>query len=590
MKTRALLSLFFLLPSNLVFAANPAGVSLLPAESSNFSYFGPGDAAVRKQLVPVEGQAFAEALQVSTFDLPKDNKHPGLFSPVPVAVKKGDVLWITLKARCLESKRESGEAFFDLRVDRLVNSKYTWPPHMERGISVSKDWIETAIPFRMESDAELGSLRLSITMDERPQRFEIGPITFLNCGPDVKTADLPRTAVQYAGSEPDAPWRKAAAERIDKFRKGDLQIKVTDQAGNALPQASVGIKMKRLAFDIGTAVGARAINDPKQEVYREKLSAYFNQIVFENDMKWAPWAAPDFKLERIVRALDWLDAQHITSRAHVMVWPSWKKMPPFMSDLKNDNAALRAAVTKRITDQTAALKDRFVHWDVSNELYAHHDLTDLLGLEEMVSWYKLAHESAPDVRLFYNEYTMFHPDGPGVENFYNNVKFLMEKGAPIQGLGEQAHVAGSPPGIPLILARLDRFSSFGVPITITEFDMSVADEDFQASYMRDFMTAIFSHPTTLGFVQWGFWAGSHWMPPAALWDENWNMRKHGQVFTDIVTKEWRTDATGLTDAAGTFSTRAFIGDYEVTITRDGKSVTLPLKLTRGAGPQTITLP
>jgi len=35
------------------------------------------------------------------------------------------------------------------------------------------------------------------------------------------------------------------------------------------------------------------------------------------------------------------------------------------------------------------------------------------------------------------------------------------------------------------------------------------------------MTAVFSHPSTTGIVQWGFWGKAHWIPAGALWDKNW---------------------------------------------------------------------
>jgi hypothetical protein len=120
--------------------------------------------------------------------------------------------------------------------------------------------------------------------------------------------------------------------------------------------------------------------------------------------------------------------------------------------------------------------------------------------------------------------------------------------------------------------------------------MANNDEDFQAAYLGDFMTAVFSAPNTVGFVQWGFWAGAHWLPTAALWNKDWTMRKHGKVFTDLVTKTWRTDAGGSTSPDGNYQARAFYGDYEVTVTRDGKARTVPLKFAPASGRQIISLP
>jgi hypothetical protein len=50
-----------------------------------------------------------------------------------------------------------------------------------------------------------------------------------------------------------------------------------------------------------------------------------------------------------------------------------------------------------------------------------------------------------------------------------------------------------------LLEVLDRFSAFGLPIQITEFDVTIRDEEVQAQYLRDFCTGVFSHPATLTF-------------------------------------------------------------------------------------------
>jgi hypothetical protein len=49
--------------------------------------------------------------------------------------------------------------------------------------------------------------------------------------------------------------------------------------------------MKRHAFGFGTAVPASWINNTSANgiKFREKLLENFNQVVFENDLKYPPW-------------------------------------------------------------------------------------------------------------------------------------------------------------------------------------------------------------------------------------------------------------------------------------------------------------
>ncbi|NQX00562.1 endo-1,4-beta-xylanase, partial [bacterium] len=486
-KSTSAFAISVLIAAQVALAAPPTGVAVISSAPDALAYFGPGDKAAMIRQVAVVGQDFPRALQIDTLSLatPVTGDY-GLFANPISAVKKGDVLWVSFKARCLEARRESGEAAFELRLDQMVNGKYQWPAYIERGVSVGREWTEISIPYQMERDAGLLDLRLVLIFDQYLQRFEISPLTVINCGQNVKAADLPRSVMEYGGSEADAPWRKAAAGRIEKFRKGDLAVQVRDEAGKPVAKAEVKVRMKRLAFHLGTAVNSRTILDPTSpdaKQAREILTKYFNQIVFENEMKWPRWSSDSYQPDKTLLALDWTDAHGLTARGHVMVWPSWRHVPGKLKSLKDDKEALRREVLNHIARQTQAMKGRFTQWDVTNELFANHDLIDILGRDEVVEWYRAAHQGAPDAKLFYNEYTMFHPEGPGPDHFYDMVKFLKEQGAPLQGIGEQAHIGGSPPAIPLVLSRLEKFGALGYPITITEFDMANNDEDFQAAYL-----------------------------------------------------------------------------------------------------------
>ena len=55
------------------------------------------------------------------------------------------------------------------------------------------------------------------------------------------------------------------------------------------------------------------------------------------------------------------------------------------------------------------------------------------------------------------------------------------------------------------------------------------------------------------------------MPAAALWNKDWRIRPAGKVFTELVSKTWKTNATGKTAADGSYQLRGFTGDYEVVI-------------------------
>ena len=95
-----------------------------------------------------------------------------------------------------------------------------------------------------------------------------------------------------------------------------------------------------------------------------------------------------------------------------------------------------------------------------------------------------------------------------------------------------------------LLVIYDRFAALGIPIRITELDIDTADEQLQADYFRDFLTASFSDPEINGILLWGFWEGQHWRPDAALFRNDWSIKPNGQVWKDLVLKWWRTNSEG----------------------------------------------
>ena len=112
--------------------------------------------------------------------------------------------------------------------------------------------------------------------------------------------------------------------------------------------------------------------------------------------------------------------------------------------------------------------------------------------------------------------------------------------------------------------------------------MDTADEDLQKRYMRDFMTAAFSHPAVNEIIQWGFWEGKHWLPNAALYRKDWTIKPNGQAWLDLVKRDWWTNADGATGADGSYRTRGFYGDYEITVTgADGVRRTVLARLEKG---------
>ncbi|MEY3897288.1 MAG: xylanase-like protein, partial [Verrucomicrobiota bacterium] len=115
------------------------------------------------------------------------------------------------------------------------------------------------------------------------------------------------------------------------------------------------------------------------------------------------------------------------------------------------------------------------------------------------------------------------------------------------------------------------------------------DEQLQADFTRDFLTAAFSHPAINGIVHWEFWDRQEERKDVSLWRADGTPRAAGLAWIDMVSKTWWTNADGETSADGTYSTRGFYGDYEVTVSTGSRNQTVKLKLQPGGATQTISL-
>jgi len=592
------LGLLLLLPSAFLTADDvlspPAGgVPVFSRDvESNFS-LGGSPAFGEKTTVATESVPFTSAIELRTRVTPPTPWSFQLAEKIPTTIHKGDVLWITVWMRATEATRESGEGFTELSVEK--NSE----PYTKLGLfdfSAGKKWQHFAWSFRTDHDYAPGETQLCFRGGYAPQVIQIGGFQMLNFGNTVKPGDLPRSKITYPGMEADASWRKVAAERIEKYRKADVKVVVKDSAGQPLVGATVRIDQTRHAFGFGSCVVAKLIEGtgPDNDHYRDVIKNSYSKVVMENDLKWGSWEnGAQEQHKTTLAAMKWLQDQGIEIRGHNLVWPSWHYAPTSLAAFKGDPGALEQHIEDHIKDEVEATKGQIADWDVVNEPYNNHDITDLLPPDAMASWFKLVHQIDPKPVLLLNDYaglTDRGDDTPHKDAFEKTLRMLKEQGAPIGGLGIQAHLGDELTGPEEILKELDRWAALGLDIEITEFDLDFDDEPVQAQYTRDFMTAVFSHPSVDALLMWGFWENAHWKPEAALYRKDWSIKPNGEVWNDLVLKQWHTDVTAKTDASGTVSTRGFMGQYQITVTYGGTTKTWPLTISKEGAVLDVVLP
>jgi GH35 family endo-1,4-beta-xylanase len=266
-------------------------------------------------------------------------------------------------------------------------------------------------------------------------------------------------------------------------------------------------------------------------------------------------------------------------------------MPEEVKASSGDPDALRKLVREHITRVGTAMRGKVIDWDVVNEPFANNDLIKILGEDALADWFKIARESDPAAKLYLNE-TSVPTSPPSDERYtalYDRARHIKELGAPIDGVGMQAHFGQDVQPPAQLLLIYDRFASLGLPVRITELDIDSNDENLQADYLRDFLTASFSHPNLNGILIWGFWEGSHWRPKAAMYRNDWSERPIASVWKDLIFKQWWTDQRVETNGAGSAEVRGFLGDYEITASAGARTATAKAVLSTDGARVRITL-
>ena len=333
----------------------------------------------------------------------------------------------------------------------------------------------------------------------------------------------------YKGSQPDAPWRKEAKARIEKYRKADLSIVVNDATGKPISGADVSVKMKRHAFSWGAATRVPLIVEnasvklgpgltmPDKAVlnkYQEILPSLFNRSGLINDLR-DDWASSN--QAEITRAIDWLRSHDMRVRGYALVWPDWGHSK-WAAKFK-DRDSLTS--NRRINAKVGALKGKVDEWDViteaKNNVTSPNSLFNTAGgADALTEWCKVARQADPNAKLFVTDDGVLDSSTtPTWQNrsgkptyawvadtVYGYLQQMVSKQAPFDGIGFEGHFKQlaflTPPEE--LYSRLERFAALGKDLAITELEVAVPDPKdekqaaLQADYTRDLLTVFFSHP------------------------------------------------------------------------------------------------
>ncbi|MEJ7587390.1 MAG: endo-1,4-beta-xylanase [Ferruginibacter sp.] len=163
-------------------------------------------------------------------------------------------------------------------------------------------------------------------------------------------------------------YLRKAKHNIEKYRKGEVSLLITDTGGKPLSNVQVEINQESQDFLFGNLceeVFRPGISKEDVIKFREKFKALFNFT--ELTIKWEPYESEQGKpqWQKLQEKLDWCRANNITPKGHTLGWtheagtPSWLlKLPPLQAT---------GLYKARIQNLVGGFKDQLKMWDVVNE-------------------------------------------------------------------------------------------------------------------------------------------------------------------------------------------------------------------------------
>ena len=520
------------------------------------------------------GEVGGEAMRVVTGNEPGRAFHTELVLPLVETLHEGDTALLSFYFRATQSDDESGEGRVAVYVQR-DREPYTNAGRVEA--TAGADWRHITQPFRAATTLTAEDGEVSFHLGFKPQTVEISAVRLINYRQDKALRELPFMRVEYQGRSPDAAWRAAANRRIERLRKADLIVKVVDSAGNPVPNAKVHVQQKRHAFGFGNIIDPRfQAATPEDELkYGEIFLENFNKCTFAHGFRWHNWyqAEENEKLDAheimLNAAFAWCRENRLPVRGHYLAWSPRNRDYTWPDDARTAEDHW-PALEKHIRQMLAFSDGRVAEWDAVNHIVGWgetmHSLTGSDDIYVKVS--QLGRELTPEAEMWVNEGQVLPGEGKRMAEYEEVIRYLIEHDAAPDGIGFMGHFTdGSLTPPEELLRRFDRFAALGdgMKLQFTELDVQTQDEQLQADYLRDVLTAAFSHPAMTGIVQWGYWEGKHWRPDAALWRRDWSIKPAGEAYRDLVFREWWTEETVTADAMGVARVRGFLGEYDLSV-------------------------
>ena len=423
-------------------------------------------------------------------------------------------------------------------------------------------------------------------------------------------------------------WRDLIAScraRIEQHRQRDVTLRLTDRAGRPLARRAVRVEQTGSDFlwgfgGWGTLNALRTGQFADQHV--ERQHKYYAQLFNAVNLMhyWAELHCanapvseeyqgfPDYS--DVQRGVDWALANGLTPKGHPIFWPVDKAIPAWLH--KYDYPTKLKFLEVRVRQLVSRFRGKIKLYDAVNEAIWEPSFAKtherhwphLTPIPEIVEYIepvlRWAREEDPDAQYIVNDYgvhvghlekiPVVSSDGRYIHRDFQARRYqelilaLKERGVAPDAVGIQGFFGGWGHH-DKDLATLDLLGTqTGLPVHITEFqpggkqvkDLETAgvprDEILErmGQYTENAIITAFAHESVEGFFLW--YNQEH------LFDGKGYPSQFYRRLHDLIHRQWRTNVTLQTDAAGQVKFRGFCGTYGVRLTDlpQPRSVSLPV--------------
>jgi len=269
----------------------------------------------------------------------------------------------------------------------------------------------------------------------------------------------------------------------------------------------------------GAALDPGALDE---RAYRDLASRQLTCVTPENAMKWA-------SVEAARGRFDWDGADALVAfakahghkvRGHNLVWHS--QLPQWLIGGSFSPAELKDLMVAHIAAEAGRYAGQIYAWDVVNEPFTDDGQWrrsiwwEAMGPAYVAIALRAARAADPQAKLYLNDYNV-ETDGPKMRALYDLVASLKADGAPIDGVGLQAHfVAGAVPKD--LKDVMGRFAALEVEVAVTELDLRLRlpptpqSLELQAADYATVVGACRATPRCVGVTTWGISDDRSWVP------------------------------------------------------------------------------